>query len=236
MLTETTFVKKENTMTFKIILIIHIIAGSLALLSGLFAIIFRNKVKIHKPIGKIYFWAMTVIFVSAIYMSIVHTNVFLFCVAFFTYYSCLTAYRSLKLKKLHLDQRPTKFDWAIEIFFGFMHIAFVIVGGLLFIKGNIAFGIISSVFGILGIRGNYATWQRFKKNLVYRNYWLLAHIGGMMGSYIGAITAFVVNNSAIIPAPPIVLWLGPAAFIVPLIIFEVKKHEKKAGKFQTVNV
>lgn len=220
-------------MTFKIILIIHIIAGSLALLSGLFAIIFRNKVKIHKPIGKIYFWAMTVIFLSAIYMSIAHTNVFLFCVAFFTYYACLTAYRSLKLKKLHLDQKPTKFDWAIEIFFGVMHILFIAVAIYFLVKGNTTVGIISLVFGVLGIRGNYFTLQRFRKNLVFKNYWLLAHIGGMLGSYIGAITAFTVNNERWIHAPGIVLWLGPTVFLVPLIIYEIKKHEKKAGKFKT---
>lgn len=219
-------------MTFKIILVLHIIAGSLALLSGLFAIIFRNKVKIHKPIGKIYFWAMTVIFVSAIYMSIAHTNVFLFCVAFFTYYACLTAYRSLKLKKLHLDQKPTKFDWAIEIFFGFIHISFIAVALYFLFTGNTALGIISLVFGILGVRGNYFTLQRFRKKLVYKNYWLLAHIGGMLGSYIGAITAFTVNNERWIHAPGIVLWLGPTVFLVPLIIYEIRKHEKKAGKFK----
>jgi hypothetical protein len=219
-------------MMFKIILILHIIAGSLALLSGLFAIIFRNKVKIHKPIGMIYFWAMTVIFVSAIYMSIAHENVFLFCVAFFTYYACLTAYRSLKLKKLHLDQKPTNFDWAIEIFFGFMHISFIALALYFLINSNSTIGIISLVFGILGIRGNYFTLQRFRKKLVYKNYWLLAHISGMLGSYIGAITAFTVNNEKWIPAPGIVLWLGPTVFLVPLIIYEIKKHEKKAGKFK----
>ncbi len=219
-------------MTFKIILILHIIAGSLALLSGLFAIIFRNKVKIHKPIGMIYFWAMTVIFVSAIYMSIAHENVFLFCVAFFTYYACLTAYRSLKLKKLHLDQKPTNFDWAIEIFFGFMHISFIGLAIYFLIKGSSTIGIISLVFGILGIRGNYFTLQRFRKKLVYKNYWLLAHISGMLGSYIGAITAFTVNNEKWIQAPGIVLWLGPTVFLVPLIIYEIRKHEKKAGKFK----
>jgi len=219
-------------MVFKSILILHIISGVLALLSGLFAIIFRNKVKIHKPIGKIYFWAMTFIFVSAIYMSITHSNIFLFCVAFFTYYSCLTAYRSLKLKKLHLDQKPMWYDWAIEIFFGLMHIGFIILGIILLNIPNVSFGIISLVFGLIGIRGNQLTVQRFRKKLVYKNYWLLAHIGGMLGSYIGAITAFFVNNSAIIPVPNIVLWLGPAAFIVPLITFEVKKYKKKAGKFQ----
>ncbi|MBL7920069.1 MAG: hypothetical protein JNJ40_07120 [Bacteroidia bacterium] len=219
-------------MIFKIILILHIIAGSLALLSGLFAIIFRNKIKIHKPIGKVYFWAMTIIFVSAIYMSIAHTNVFLFCVAFFTYYACLTAYRSLKLKKLHLDQKPTKFDWAIEIFFGFIHISFIAVALYFLFTGNTTLGIISLVFGILGVRGNYFTLQRFRKKLVYKNYWLLAHIGGMLGSYIGAITAFTVNNERWIQAPGIVLWLGPTVFLVPLIIYEIRKHEKKAGKFK----
>lgn len=223
-------------MTFTIILILHIIAGSLALLSGLFAIIFRNKVKIHKPIGKVYFWAMTVIFVSAIYMSIAHTNVFLFCVAFFTYYACLTAYRSLKLKKLHLDQKPSKFDWTIEIFFGFMHVSFIAVAIYFLISGNTALGIISLVFGVLGVRGNYFTLQRFRKKLVYKNYWLLAHIGGMLGSYIGAITAFTVNNEKWIQAPGIVLWLGPTVFLVPLIIYEIKKHEKKAGKFKEATV
>lgn len=216
------------------LLILHIAAGTIALLSGLFAIILRNKVKIHKPIGKIYFWAMTAVFVTAVYISAVKINIFLFCVAFFTYYACLTAYRALKLKKLHLDQKPHWVDWAIEVFFGLMNIAFVIFACVLLANGKSTFGIISMVFGVLGLRGNYVTIQRLRRKLIYRNYWLLAHIGGMCGSYIGAITAFVVNNGNHIPAPPIVLWLGPAAFIVPLIIFEVKKHQNKAGKFVQV--
>jgi len=86
------------------------------------------------------------------------------------------------------------------------------------------------VFGLIGINGNYGTIKRFRKKLIYKNYWLLAHIGGMLGSYIGAITAFVVNNSRHIPAPDLVLWLGPAALIVPLMMIELKKHKDKAGK------
>jgi hypothetical protein len=220
---------------YKIILVIHITAGSISLLTGLFAIIFRNNVKKHKPVGKIYFWAMTVIFFSANFMALYKSNVFLFCVSTFTYYACLTAYRSLKLKKLHLDQEPTRFDWAIELFFGLMHIGFIVFAILVLNGPNMALGIISLVFGLLGIRGNYVTIQRFRKKLEYKNYWLLAHIGGMLGSYIGAITAFTVNNGRWIPAPDIVLWLGPTAFLVPLIIFETNKHKKKVGKFKAVS-
>lgn len=214
-----------------ILLIIHIAAGTISLISGLLAILLRNRVKVHRPLGKTYFWAMTVIFVTAVFISIAHSNVFLFCVAFFTYYACLTAYRSLHLKKLHLDQKPLIWDWLIEVFFGLMNVAFVMFGTYLFFGGNTSFGIISLVFGLFGLRGNYMTILRLRKKLVYRNYWLLAHIGGMMGSYLGAITAFVVNNSARIPLPAVFLWLGPTAFLTPLIIFEIKKHQGKAGKF-----
>ena len=218
---------------YKILLVAHVAVGSIALLTGLLAILYRNKVKTHKPFGKIYFWAMTLVFFSAIYLSVYRSNIFLFCVSFFTYYSCLTAYRSLKLKKLHIDQEPTGFDWAIEVFFGLMHIGFIGFALLLLTGPNSAFGIISLVFGVIGIRSNYITIRRLRKKLIYKNYWLLAHIGGMLGSYIGAITAFTVNNGRWIPAPNLLLWLGPTAFLVPLIIFELNRNQKKAGKFQS---
>lgn len=218
---------------FLSIKIIHIVAGSLALLTGLLAIIYRNKTKTHKPFGRVYFWSMTVIFFSAVFMSVSTNNIFLFCIAFFTYYSCITAYRSLKMKKLHLDQKVHWFDWAIEVFFGLLHIGFVVFAILVLKNGNYSFGIICLVFGIIGLRSNYSTISRFRGKLVYRNYWLLAHIGGMLGSYIGAITAFLVNNSRWVPLPNIVLWLGPTIILVPLIVIELKKHQNKAGKFNS---
>ncbi|MBK9283794.1 MAG: hypothetical protein IPM51_05675 [Sphingobacteriaceae bacterium] len=213
-----------------VLLIIHIIAGATALLCGLLAILFRKKVLIHKRVGKVYFYSMTVVFITAISISVMKGNVFLFCVAVFTYYACLTAYRSLRLKKLHLDQNPAWYDWLIEAVFGTIHLGFVIFA-LLVINKNPTFGTISLVFGLIGVRLNISTIFRLKrKKLVYKNYWLLAHIGGMLGSYIGTITAFVVNNSRLIPLPPIVLWLGPTVIIVPLIAYEIKQHQKKGGK------
>lgn len=223
------------SLFIKISLVIHVAAGIVSLLSGLAAIIFRNKVKIHKKFGIVYFYAMTVVFITAVYVSVFRGNVFLFCVAFFTYYSCLTAYRALRLKKLHLDQKPTKLDWAIEAFFGFMHVSFVVFAVFILVKGNIPFGIISLVFGIVGLRGNLDTTKRLRGRVEYRNYWLLAHIGGMCGSYIGAITAFFVNNNnRFFHLPEVVAWLGPTVFIVPLLIYEVNKHKKKAGKFEII--
>ncbi len=214
-----------------LIKIIHISAGAMALISGLFAILFRKRVNIHKPIGRIYFWSMTVIFTSAIYMAFVKFNVFLFCVAFFTYYACLTAYRAVRLKRLHLDQEPDKLDWIIEAFFGSMHLAFVVFALYQLHNGQRSLGIVSLVFGIFGLQGNYSTIKRLRKRLAFKNYWLLAHISGMLGSYIGAITAFTVNNYERIPLPSIALWLGPTVLIAPFIVYEIKTNQNKAGRF-----
>lgn len=217
----------------RIVLFVHIGAGGVALVSGLLAILFRKRLRLHRPMGRTYFWAMTMIFVSALVLSSAHGNVFLFCVAFFSYYSCLTAYRSLRLKELHLGRQPAVIDWAIEVFFGLMHLVFLGVGTYLVASPHLTFGIVSLVFGLIGLRGNYVTLKRLRGRVVYRNYWLLAHIGGMTGSYIGALTAFVVNNSEKIPLPGLVLWLGPTAFLVPFIIWEIGRYQRLAGRFGT---
>jgi hypothetical protein len=211
-------------------LIIHITAGCLALLAGLLAIIFRNDTRTHRPFGKVYFWCMTIIFITAMYISVYRKNIFLFCVAFFTYYACLTAFRSLKLKNIHKGQKPKTIDWIIEIVFGTMHVAFVAFGIYLLNDQNKEFGVICTVFGVLGLRGNYLSIKRLRGYIDYSNYWLLVHLGGMLGSYIGAITAFLVNNNRWIHMPNLIAWLGPTVLLVPLIIYEIKRVKKK-GRF-----
>lgn len=213
----------------RIFLFIHVLAGSIALLSGLSAILLRNNVKRHRPFGKIYFWCMTVVFVTAIVVSTYRYNLFLFCVAFFTYYSCVTAYRSLKLKRLHVDQKPEWYDWMIEIVFGFMHVSFIAFGIFLLLSTQTEFGIICLVFGAIGLRGNQVNVKRLRGNVQHSNYWLLAHIGNMLGSYIGAVTAFFVNNNnRWVHMPQFLAWLGPAILLVPLIFYEVNRFKKKA--------
>jgi len=208
----------------------HIFAGTLALLCGLGAIMWRNKIKTHRPFGKIYFWSMSFIFVSSVTLSVYRNNIFLFCVGFFTYYFCITAYRALRLKKIHLGQEIPKFDWALEVLFGLMHIGFVVFAVLLLLSKKTEYGVICLVFGLLGINGNYTTIKRLRRKVVYKNYWLLAHIGGMLGSYIGALTAFLVNNYKLVPLPPIALWLGPTVLIVPLIVYEISKQKARSTK------
>lgn len=206
-----------------IIKVLHIIFGAVALLAGLGAILFRKKVNYHKVFGKIYFYSMSLIFISAIYLSLIKSNVFLLCVAFFSFYQCLVAFRALRLKKIHINQRPKRLDWVIEIVFCSAHIGFVAFAIYQFILGNYSIGIVSFVFGVTGLNANRGTINRLKGKVTEKNYWLIAHVSGMLGSYIGAITAFTVNNNQRLGMPDLLAWLGPTVVLVPFIIFEVRK-------------
>lgn len=203
--------------------IIHVIAGSLALLFGALAIMLKKNTPKHKPVGKVYFWSMTVIFVTGVYLSIFKSNIFLFLIAFFTYYSVCIAYRSLKLKQLNITQKPTMLDWLIEIVAGFSFLGMILIACISFYKNQNLGAIIPFVFGSFGLWGVSRNVKRLLHKPKQTMVWLKVHIGNMLGSYIGAITAFVVNQMEHIPLPPIVMWFGPAAILVPIIVIELKK-------------
>jgi hypothetical protein len=210
----------------KISLIIHVVAGSLSLLFGLLAILLKTKTPIHKKVGKVYFWCMTVIFITGCYLSIFSGNLFLFYISIFSYYLTISAYRALRYKKAIPVK---KIDWLIDIISGLTFIGLIIFSILIFIKNNDkAIGIIPLVFGTIGLLSVLRSMYRYKRGMgKVPLEWLKLHIGNMIGSYIAAITAFLVNQSQYFPVHPTILWLGPTFALVPLIVIEIRKVKAK---------
>jgi hypothetical protein len=62
----------------------------------------------------------------------------------------------------------------------------------------------------------------YKGNIKNKNYWLLIHIQRMVGSYIAALTAFLVVNNTYLP--PLMAWLMPTIIMTPLIFYWSKKN------------
>jgi len=211
----------------KILVIIHVIAGAGALIFGAIAFGLRKKTPKHKPIGKIYFWCMTVVFITAMIVSIAKGLLFLFLIGIFSYYSTIIAYRALRLKNLEGGQKPLKIDWFIEILAGLTFLGMVVFGIYIFSK-NQNYGalvpFIFGCFGLLSVRTNIKLFMNRPKETLY---WLKKHIGHMMGSYIGAFTAFLVNQTEHIPINPTLLWFLPALIIVPVMRMEMKKVKSK---------
>lgn len=204
-------------------IIIHVIAGIGALLSGAMAILLRKNTPKHKPMGRIYFWCMTVIFITGIFVSVAKELLFFFFIAIFTYYATLIAYRALRLKNLHTTQKPALVDWLIQGIAGLVFLSMFIVALFNLPKPGNDGAIIALVFCSMGLTGVFRNSKRFIKGPSETNYWLKMHIGNMLGSYIGAITAFLVNQSEHIPVNPLFLWLGPTVIIMPIIFMELKK-------------
>ncbi|HMR40426.1 MAG TPA: DUF2306 domain-containing protein [Ignavibacteria bacterium] len=213
---------------FKIFLTLHIMGGSVGLFTGTINLVRKKGDKKHKLTGKIFTWGMLTAGFSALVLSVMHPNYFLFMVGVFTIYMVGTGYRYIYIKLLGSDRRPAIIDRIIT--------ASMLLAGLLFIglgiKNLIAqnyFGIVFIVFGGVGLSFVKSDFDNYKGKAKAKNYWLLAHLQRMTGAYIAATTAFLVVNAKYSPVelPGVVVWLLPTAILTPLIISWSRKYEVK---------
>lgn len=209
----------ENFITVTIYF--HALCGFVALLSGGIAMATRKGGKAHRKAGQFYFWGMTGVFVTAVFVSIMHVLPFLLMVAFFSYHMVCTGYRALYLKKLHLNQKPRLIDWFISGIAGLFNLSLIIWGWYTFQKSGNQIGIVAIVFGIIGSGFAYSGLKKIIRKPLDKNHWIKTHIGGMMGGYIATWTAFLVVNISFLPQ--LVVWLAPAAIGVPFIVYHISK-------------
>lgn len=212
-------------------MIAHIAGGTLSLISGILPMVVTKGNNIHRLFGKIFFFGMTVVFLTGFTVSIIKNIPFLLLISIFSYYLVANGYRSLYLKKLHRGQKPTVIDWLLNIVSGIFMLGMVVFGSYLIIKGAVQMGIVSLVFGIIGIRGVITTIRNFIKQPTSKTIWIEGHIGGMVGGYIASVTAFlVVNNEHYIGLPMVVAWLLPTVMLVPLIVYWIGRYKKPVKK------
>ena len=206
---------------FTILLIIHIIAGSIGLLTGTINIIKKKGDKAHKSVGKFFFYSMLINGFAGFIMSLIHRNDFLLIVAVFSIYMVATGQRFLSLKQLNKEQKPKAIDWILTYTMLVFAFLFIIYGSYLLIN-KVNFGIVLLVFGVVSCLMAIKDIKVYKGNIKEKNYWLSLHIQRMVGSYIAALTAFIVVNNHFLPG--IVGWLLPTVIFTPLIVKWTKQY------------
>lgn len=198
--------------TFLILLMTHISFGFTSLVSALGAMLCKKGQYAHRLCGKFFICAMTGVFITAIPMSIIKQNLFLFLIALFSYYLAFTGWRFAKNKSGIANIA----DWtasSIMLMTGFCMLGF----GIYHFDSNDYQKIISLVFGIISIQSAARDLQVYmtqKETDVYR---ITKHLSAMLGATIAATTAFVVTNIHF--QPEILLWLTPTILISPVIIY-----------------
>ena len=215
------------------LLIIHVAAGVISLVTGLISILSLKGSKVHKKSGKIYFYSMTIVFVTAIIIASYRFNRFLFLIAFLSYYSVFTGVRKLRLKNLHKNQKPKWYDWTAGIINGIANLFFIGLGIYYSIENGFFSGgaLLSVGFGIGGLLISYVNLKPFiiKPNKSY--HWYLSHIGNMFGGYIATSTAFLstlISKYEIMN--PFLGFALPSIIGVPLLIYWMNKTEKTFKK------
>ena len=199
-----------------ILLFIHILAGSIALVSAALALSTEKGKKMHVLIGKAYFWSMVIIFLTALPMSIITGNVFLFLIAIFSFYLAFSGMRFAKNR----TGVPTRVDLIAVNFMFLSGVGMWILAIIFFIDNDSQF-ITLTVFGFLALFLGYGDFQTFKNQTAIGKERIAKHLTNMMGGTIAVVTAVLVVNPP--SNPEWVWWILPTVLITPIIFWWNKK-------------
>ena len=197
----------------RILVYLHAALGGIALLSGLIALVVKKGSNIHRKVGLVFFYAMSLSAIVAMVVSVSpnHINLFLTGIGIITLYSLMKGKRALLLKTKNTDFRVEK-----------------LVIGLLFLAGVGLFtysylhgwNVVSLVFSGTSLFFSIRDYFTLSKPEELHKNWLKIHLGNMIGGYISAVTAFVVVNELF---PGIWGWFAPSLLGVPVIFYWLKR-------------
>jgi hypothetical protein len=210
----------------KFALYLHIFAGFIALTTGLVPMFSKKGSKTHIAWGKVYYWAMFVVAVTALIRFQMKMNlIFLSGVAVFSFYNTFTGVRLIHRKN---NPKPEFIDWFGAVLMVISSLGMLYFSYLAYRNDSTFYTILFIIFGLFMFFLAFEDLQVFTSKKWINNdvplqtrYWFQNHISRMGGSYIATVTAFlVVNNPPYIPG--LVVWIAPGV-IGGLIIGRTRK-------------
>ena len=216
----------HDPLWMKAFLAVHIAAGATSFLLAPVALVTAKGGKQHKRWGMVYLWAMGVVAATALPMALYRPVLFLALVAVFSFYAAFSGYRILKLKDLPRGGNARPIDWIAAI---------VTFGSSACLAGFGAFhpawvqhmGIVSIVFGILGMRLAAMEMKKFIWKPTEKMFWWYTHLGNFIGSYIAAWTAFSAVTLSRVLGTTWIVWLWPTIVGVPAIVLTIAYYKRK---------
>jgi uncharacterized membrane protein len=202
------------------ILLFHIFFGMLALFVAPAAMITRKGGIWHRRWGKVYFWAMAAVAVTAVLLSVLRPQLFLPLVAVFSFYLAFTGYRVLYRKSP--QHTAGTLDWAGAVLMLLGGAGLICYGA--FLVRTSSFGTVSIAFGSIGLLLAILDVRAFRHAPSDKRAWWFTHMRRMMAAYIATVTAFSAVNFHFLP--PVVRWLWPSV-VGTLGIFAWVSHYRK---------
>jgi uncharacterized membrane protein len=208
--------------------IVHIMFGFSAFLIAPVALATVKGGKQHRRWGKVYFWMMAGVAVTALVLGFYRPILFLALLAIFSFYLAFSGYRVLYAKRPLQGQGPKLIDWIGTILVFVAGLALIVLGLLKPTPTWVRMAPMALVFGGIGVIFGVKDSWRFLHPPQDKNFWWFEHMGGMIGSYIAAVPAFSAVNFHFLA--PVVRWLWPTAIGVPAIFVWTAYYRRKFAK------
>jgi hypothetical protein len=205
----------------------HILAGFMAFFIAPVPLLTAKGGQTHRRWGKIYFWAMAVVAATAMVLALWRPILFLAFIAVFSFYFAFRGYRVLSRKRPLQGEGPRAIDWAAAVLALLGSVALIVLGIVRPSPVWVQLSVVAIVFGVIGVAIAASDLWKFIHPPADQNFWWYAHMGGMIGSYIAAVSAFSVVNFHFLP--PAVRWLWPSAIGVPGIFIWVGYYQRRFG-------
>ena len=221
-----------------ILLVTHIIAGSLAVVIGLVALVMPKPVgragSTHKKSGRLFLYAMCVVIGTATALTLISLNPYFAGLTAASAVAVFSGYRVLRRKRpdLNAEHSARAVDWLVTLS--------VLAVGVLLIALGATGGITKNlpVVYSLGVGSAlYAGYDlyRFARPLAFPfspNLWLYEHLVKMIGGYFGAVAAFSGSVLVLLPEPWRQLWatsLGQTLAVALVVYYRRKLKTPKSG-------
>lgn len=210
---------------YKIVLIVHILAGFAALTAAAVATLTKTLGIAHRwhvYSGRAFFWGMVVIFLTALPLALIGSDTFLFLIAILSFYFALAGWRFATRRR----GSPRPLDWGCA---GVMALTsgIMIMFGLFLVSRRNMNGITMLVLGGVGAALSIADLRTLRRGGVKGRERIAQHLTMMLSGTIATVTAFVVTNVTIQPA--FIVWLAPTVVIAPIIIVWSRRIREGKG-------
>jgi len=207
----------------------HIAAGSISLVAAPIAMVVVKGGKSHVLWGKIFFWCMAWIFISATVLSIVNGSMFLLLIGVFSFYNVWSGYRALAHKQVHLGKGVTWYDWLGLIIAAGFNLYFIGYGSYLAAnqQGDF-FAYLSIMFGLIGLAIATQDLRKFTRPKPDKNQWLCQHISGFMGGFLASVTAFSSQTMHFLPG--FLVWAWPTLIGSPIIAMFIRYYKVRLAQ------
>ena len=200
---------------------LHIAAGTITLIAGPLAIYFNQNAALHRRFGKVFFFAMLYVCISAIFGYLRAPSIFftfLLGISCMVLSSILPAVRCIALMKGKPLKKTDQLMGIVALLCGVLMIAKGASG--MFDSQVSEVSILFLVFGLLTFALGVGSYRAFSsKEKIHSLDWLLLHVRLMMTAFIASTTAFAVNAKFLQTLPWFILWFAPTVIIVPLQIY-----------------